>query len=58
MVSRSAVALAVLQEVVRIRPPIKVLYRLTTKDLAIGDIAVPKDTLIVLCPNKVRGFMV
>lgn len=57
MVSRSAVALAIVQEVIRLHPPVMVQFRLTTKDLVIDDMAVPEGTLIVLCPKKVRGLL-
>lgn len=50
--SRSAVALAVAQETLRLTPPIRVLFRKSVKDMTIGDIAVPEGTLIMMAPRK------
>lgn len=52
--SRSAVALACAQETLRLRPPVKLLFRRTTKDVTIGDVAVPKNTDIGMSARKVR----
>ena len=54
VISRSAVALAVAQECMRVKPMAGVLLRWTTEDVTIGNLAIPKDTKIALCPNKVR----
>ena len=57
VVSTSPVALAIAQETMRVKPPFKILSRRTTKDIAIGDIAVPKDTVIFMCPRKVWDYL-
>jgi cytochrome P450 len=53
VLTKSAVAMAVAQEVLRITPPVRVLYRRTTEDIVLGDIAVPAGTDIMMAPRKV-----
>jgi hypothetical protein len=54
VLTKSAVAMAVAQEVLRITPPVRVLYRRATEDIVLGDIAVPAGTDIMMAPRKVR----
>lgn len=54
VISRSAVALAVGQEALRMKPLASMLFRQTTEDVAVGGLAVPEGTVIALCPKKVR----
>lgn len=53
VLTSSAVALAVTQEVLRLTPPMKVTYRRTMKDLTIGNIDVPEGTDLMLAPRQV-----
>jgi cytochrome P450 len=56
VISRSAVAMAFAQEVLRHRSPVFFIYRcaLDLSSFNVGDIAVPAGTSIALCPLKVR----
>lgn len=47
-------ALAVAQEALRVKPLASVIFRQTTEDISIGDVAVPEGTVIAMCPIKVR----
>ena len=54
VVSRSAVAMAVVQEALRLEPTSRFMFRKALVDTAVGDIAVPKDTLIMISAMDVR----
>jgi cytochrome P450 len=54
VLTKSAVAMAVAQEVLRLTPPVRVIYRRATEDIVLGDIAVPAGTKILMAPRKVR----
>ena len=54
VVSRSAVALAVVQEALRVQPGVRTLFRIALVDTTVGDIAVPKDTLVTISAQDVR----
>jgi hypothetical protein len=52
--TKSAVAMAIAQEVLRVTPPVKLLTRRVTEDIVLGDIAVPAGTDVGMAPRKVR----
>ena len=45
--------MAVAQETLRIKPPLKILFRRTTADITVGDVEVPSNTDIAMCARKV-----
>jgi cytochrome P450 len=45
--------MAVAQEVLRLTPAVKVLYRRALEDIVVGDIAVPAGTDIMMAVRKV-----
>ena len=47
VVSRSAVALAVVQEALRLEPAVRTLFRIALEDTTVGDLAVPKDLSLI-----------
>ena len=54
VMSRSAVAMAVVQESLRLEPAVRWLFRKTLLDTTVGDIAVPKGTLVTISGRDVR----
>jgi cytochrome P450 len=52
--TKSTVAMAIAQEVLRITPAVKLLTRRVTEDIVLGDIVVPAGTDVGMAPRKVR----
>lgn len=53
VLSRSAVAQAVQQESMRLKPMMKVAFRKALQDTTVGSLAVPKGTIVTLSARKV-----
>ena len=51
--SRSNIAVACAQEAMRLKPPLKLLFRTADEDTSCGDVAVPKGTTVALAVRQV-----
>ena len=54
VVSRSNIAVACAQEAMRLKPPLKLLFRTADEDTSCGDVAVPKGTTVALAIRQVN----
>lgn len=56
VLSRSAVATAVMQECMRLTPPVRLIQRQATEDAVVGGVRVPAGTNVALAIGAVRPF--
>lgn len=54
VLSRSHVAVAVMQESMRLQPSVKVLHRIATKPATVGNVQVPAGTSVAVAISAVR----
>jgi hypothetical protein len=54
VLSKSAVAVAFAQEMLRLRPAVKFLFRRAMADVTIGDVAIPAGTQVAVSVRQVR----
>jgi cytochrome P450 len=55
VLSRSAVATAVVQELLRLEPSVKLIFRKALEDVVLGDVFLPNGTSAVFSMREVRA---